>query len=60
MYCAEKFEWDQGIIIDDDLIRHYCDPALLDLSRMRKRADLRGSHPLPSTIELGEGESLVE
>jgi hypothetical protein len=31
MYCKEKFDWDRGIVIDDDLIRHYCDPKLLDV-----------------------------
>ena len=31
MYIAEKFDWDKGIIIDDDLVRHYCDPELLDI-----------------------------
>ena len=31
MYAQEKFDWDQGIVVNDDLIRHYCDPKLLDV-----------------------------
>jgi hypothetical protein len=36
MYHEGKFDWDQGIIIDDELIRFFCDPELLKLG-MRKR-----------------------
>ena len=35
MYCEEKFEWDRGIVIDDDLIRFFCDPEFLKFKRRK-------------------------
>ena len=39
MYHEGKFDWDRGILIDDELIRFFCDPKLLKLSRRRNRSE---------------------
>jgi len=33
MYRAGRFDWERGILIDDDLISHFCDPELLKFTR---------------------------
>jgi putative transposase len=42
MYDEGKVDWERGIVIDDALIRHFCDPELLDLWKRKKRKDEAG------------------
>jgi hypothetical protein len=42
MYDEGKVDRERGIVIDDALIRHFCDPELLDLWKRKKRKDEAG------------------
>jgi len=43
MYHAGKFDWDRGIIIDDELIRFFCDPELLKLGMKPRKPPIHPS-----------------